>query len=203
MLFDELTRSTVETVRSTGLDYYLIDEELQQGRGFGERFYHAIQFVLAQGHDNIITVGNDTPHLKSENILHAAGNLEGDVATFGKSTDGGFYLMGLQGYAFAKAGKQTFTSLHWQTGTILQEMTSLLQDLCVCLVATTLDSLIDIDGAEDLQKVIDLAKPINETVLQLIMILLSIEEYQMDVYFDLLREPLTGTYYNKGSPHLA
>ena len=75
-LFQKLNEQTLKTVRQSKLPFFHLTEEAQEGTTFGERFTNAIKSVYARGYDNVITIGNDTPHLKSRQLLETAKQLQ-------------------------------------------------------------------------------------------------------------------------------
>ncbi|CAN0575163.1 unnamed protein product, partial [Ectocarpus sp. 12 AP-2014] len=64
-VFETLTKETLRKVKRTKQPYFHISEKEQTGNSFGERFTNAIQTVFDKGYEHIITVGNDTPQLKT------------------------------------------------------------------------------------------------------------------------------------------
>ena len=94
-LFEALSRHTQNTVKKTQLSYFHFTEKNQKGSSFGERFTNAIQSVYDIGFEQIITIGNDSPHLQASQILETARTISKNKAVLGPSKDGGFYLMGL------------------------------------------------------------------------------------------------------------
>ena len=95
ILFDVLTEHTLNTARKTGLPYFLMSEKEQIGSSFGERFVNAISSIFELDFDMVITIGNDTPQLKSSDIVRASKLLGAKKSVLGPSRDGGFYLMGI------------------------------------------------------------------------------------------------------------
>jgi len=71
-LFDKLTQSTLRKAKDTGLPTFHISDKDQVGSNFGERFTNAIAAVFDRGFNNIITIGNDTPHLKTQHLKNTA-----------------------------------------------------------------------------------------------------------------------------------
>ena len=64
----DLNRHTIRQIEHSGLDYFHFTEKEQEGGDFGERFIHAIQSVFNKGYEYIITLGNDTPQLRTKHI---------------------------------------------------------------------------------------------------------------------------------------
>jgi len=59
----------------------------------------------------VITIGNDTPILKSHHIVEASRQLESKNVVLGPSLDGGFYLLGIHKTHF---NREQFIDLPWQ-----------------------------------------------------------------------------------------
>ena len=107
-LFATLTEQTLKIAKASNLPYFHFTENQQIGNSFGERFTNAIKTVYAQGFDNVITIGNDTPNLTTALLNRAANRLQTEKFILGPSTDGGFYLMGLHKSHFVEGLFLTF-----------------------------------------------------------------------------------------------
>lgn len=147
-LFQGLTQITLRKVRNSGLPYYHFTEKEQHGNDFGERFAHAIAQLFAQGYGAVITVGNDTPHLRTKDIRKAAEALNAGKTVIGPSLDGGFYLLGIHKQNF---DQKLFAQLPWQQAVLRRSLLQLLKgtgaDSC------KLTARADIDGAKDIKTV--------------------------------------------------
>ncbi|WP_222982705.1 TIGR04282 family arsenosugar biosynthesis glycosyltransferase [Flagellimonas meishanensis] len=110
-LFDAMTLQTLKVVKATGLPYFHFTENEQQGWTFGQRFANAVQSVYAKGYQNIITIGNDSPQLKTWHIKKAFYELQQGKTVLGPALDGGFYLMGMNRSHFDAF---SFSKLPWQ-----------------------------------------------------------------------------------------
>ena len=62
-LYHLLNTKTIATAKKAGLPFFHYSESEQVGYSFGERFTSAITSVFNKGFENIIVIGNDTPHL--------------------------------------------------------------------------------------------------------------------------------------------
>lgn len=145
-IFDVLNEKIINTVSKSGLPYYLFTEKEQQGNTFGSRFVNAIHQVFEKGFTHIITVGNDTPHLKTSHLLSAKQQLEANKFVLGPSTDGGFYLMGLEKSQFNRAA---FLKLPWQSSKLYKSLESHIQKKPTEIVK--LEVLNDLDSFKDLE----------------------------------------------------
>lgn len=73
----------------------------QSGSTFGERLRSALTEAFALGYDRVVVIGDDAPGVSASDLKRALGMLEGagPRAALGPSPDGGFYLLGLNGFA--------------------------------------------------------------------------------------------------------
>ena len=147
-IFEALNTQLLKTVKKTNLPYFIFDEKKQQGCSFSQRFSNAIQFVFDQGYKNVIAVGNDTPQLTSEGLKIAAKELENNKTVIGPSTDGGFYLLGIQKKTFELI---KFEELPWQTRNLHNALFRFLKAKQTFYLKT----LQDIDILEDAIKILN------------------------------------------------
>jgi glycosyltransferase A (GT-A) superfamily protein (DUF2064 family) len=110
-LFSILNSQTLKTVKNSQLPFFIFTEKEQKGKTFGERFTNAITQVFKKGYTQIITIGNDCPQLKSEQLIQAAENFLMSKTTIGPTIDGGFYLLAFHKSLF---DKNDFLNLPWQ-----------------------------------------------------------------------------------------
>ncbi|MGB5499855.1 MAG: DUF2064 domain-containing protein [Maribacter sp.] len=148
-LFASLSRHTHNTVKKTKLPYFHFTEKEQHGNSFGERFTNAIKSVYDLGFEQIITIGNDSPHLQATQLLETAITLSKNNAVLGPSKDGGFYLMGLHKVNF---NPKVFKNLPWQTSLLMNSLKMELLSNTIELVS--LNTLHDIDHLGDLNTII-------------------------------------------------
>lgn len=144
LLFHALTKETLHKVERSGLPFFHSTEVEQQGDSFGARFVHAIQDIFAKGFDSIITIGNDSPQLKTKHLVLAQQQLALGNTVLGPSLDGGIYLMGLHKSQF---DAQRFLNLPWQRFSLFKSMFELLQRDQVTIYK--LPVLADIDALND------------------------------------------------------
>ena len=102
----------LQTIKKSGLPYYIIDENLQKGNSFGEKLYHAFLEVFNMGFSRVIALGNDTPDIQASEILSAAQDLNYSKLVLGKTQTGGIYLIGLHKQTFMGLN---FAELPWQS----------------------------------------------------------------------------------------
>lgn len=196
LLFDTLTQNTIKTVKETGVPFFHFTEKLQDGLSFGERFSNAIQSVFDLGYENIITVGNDSPHLTKSHLNNAVTALDGHKLVLGPSADGGFYLMGLRQKDFEKAA---FEKLSWQTSEICQEVLELFSHNDT--ECSLLSPLFDIDTFWDVLAIAKDASGLSKRILKALRSIISInEKIEIPLFISAI-----GCYNripsNKGSPY--
>ncbi|MEP3838039.1 MAG: DUF2064 domain-containing protein [Algibacter sp.] len=194
-LYEVLNSQTVKIAKKSGLAYFVYSEHQQVGFSFGERFTNAIQSVFNKGFKQVITVGNDTPHLRTKHLLKTVEKLETNSIVLGPSTDGGFYLMGIKKSVF---NKNTYSKLPWQTSSLNRSILKLsaLKNIDIYY----LEVLTDIDSVSDINMVLNSFKAISTTIksilLQSIPFVNSITSYQ----YLALKNFSIHFQFNKGSP---
>lgn len=195
VLFSELTKKTITTVKHTELPFFIYTEKEQHGLTFGERFVNAIQDVYNKGYDNVITIGNDTPHLSKHHLIESVKQLENNTFVLGPSLDGGFYLMGLHKSQF---NIDLFLKLPWQSRKLSTCISRLIKTAKIKMV--TLEVLIDIDDINDIKSISHFFKKFSKKLNKIIQNLLL---YKINVIgFIVSGTSTTYTYqfFNKGSP---
>ncbi|WP_432411822.1 TIGR04282 family arsenosugar biosynthesis glycosyltransferase [Rasiella sp. SM2506] len=195
LLFDELNRLTIAKVQKTGLPYFLFSEKEQVGNTFGERYSNAIQSVYTKGYENVITIGNDTPHLQTSQLLKTAKHLETQKIVLGPSKDGGYYLMGLHKSQF---NLQTFLKLPWQTSRLTQSIARLVAAKKTHVVF--LKILQDIDTVSDVQSILNSFRSLTKTIRQLLRTIISGSSQLFSIYLFLTASFQNQSPFNKGSP---
>lgn len=194
-LFDALTGHVLTEVKKTQLPYFHINETQQDGVSFGTRFSNAIQQVFNQGYDQVITVGNDSPHLKHSHIEQAISALQNEPLVIGPSSDGGFYLMGLHRNNF---NKTEFEKLSWQTSSIRKEVIDLV--LADEKKAFALPQLADIDTFFDVMAIGQSPLHTSRLVLKVIREIIS-KPKRNDITISLALKAVNYSIpFNKGSP---
>ena len=196
-LFSELNRHVLATVEATGLPYFQFSEVNQVGADFGERFTNAIDSVYQLGFNQVISIGNDTPHLRAIHILDAAKQLEENDVVLGPSKDGGFYLLGLRKSHFSK---QQFLKLPWQTSHLNRSISRLLLDANTTV--SYLEQLADIDVLSDVKFVLDSFKSLSRTLRKALQSYRSVESSFFKDFFGIFQQFILDLQFNKGSPSL-
>ncbi len=88
----------------------------QSGADLGERLANAFEWSHAQGHSRTIIVGTDMPTLGSDVLSGAFEALERAEVVLGPSTDGGYYLVGLN-----EPRPEFFADVDWSTSGVLEQ----------------------------------------------------------------------------------
>ncbi|WP_086031386.1 TIGR04282 family arsenosugar biosynthesis glycosyltransferase [Tenacibaculum holothuriorum] len=192
-VFDTLNTKTQRLAEKTGLRVLLSTEKEQIGTTFGERFANAIQSAFNQGFSQVITIGNDSPDLKSSHLKNALENLILGKATLGPSYDGGTYLIAFQKEQFSK---QAFANLPWQTSKVFSSLKAYFEHQQI--EVSQLNYLSDIDVYNDLLTFVNRIKNTYQFLRDLITTLIQNA-------FDLLHitfkpQQYTYNFFNKGSP---
>jgi len=194
-IFSALNKRTLNTVEKSGIDYFLISEKQQVGNTFAERFSNAIETIFNKGFKNVITIGNDTPHLKAHHLLDTYHQLEKKDLVIGPSKDGGFYLMGIKKEHFCK---KEFLKLPWQTNRLHSSVSSIANTQN--LEIQFLELLNDIDSKDDIQFILDSFKAIPLSILKLLQkLFFTIKSTFFEANFSTLQTSFTRNF-NKGSP---
>ncbi|SNY95048.1 TIGR04282 family arsenosugar biosynthesis glycosyltransferase [Flagellimonas pacifica] len=196
-LFHALTSHTIKIVKKSGLPFFHITEKEQCGTTFGERFSNAVKAVYNKGYANVITIGNDTPQLKTHHLIEANNQLGLGKTILGPAQDGGFYLMGLHQSNF---DPELFVRLPWQRFGLFNKISQLFKSLGSDLYQ--LQVLHDIDDKAD---VITLLNFFRQLPFSVFNILQSFIKNSFPIALRHIGNPtkhFTPNYNNKGSPFL-
>ncbi len=197
-LFQALTAKTISTVHKTHLPYFHFSESEQIGHSFGERFLNAIARVFEKGYSQVITIGNDTPQLSVEHLLETEKQLNANKFVLGPSTDGGFYLMGLNKSQFESSN---FSKLAWQTSAVFNQLQKQLEQTEITVQC--LAYLSDVDNAIDASCLLNSSTYLSPDIRHLLIQICSIAKYQIeDRSTSFYSFYFTNNLHNKGSPAL-
>lgn len=150
-----------------------------------------------QGFENIITIGNDTPHLQTAQLVKTAHELEKNPIVLGPSRDGGYYLMGLHKSQF---NAETFLKLPWQTSQLTQSISRLLAAKKIKVLF--LQVLQDIDTVSDIKVFIDSFRKLSKTIITLLLSVVASERKVIQNTSSFISSFQKKNYFNKGSPAL-
>jgi uncharacterized protein len=82
----------------------------QTGNDLGERMLSAFRFAFEQKFTSVVMIGTDSPTFPTEFLLKAFEHLEKSEAVIGETTDGGFYLIGLN-----RLYNNAFKDIEWSS----------------------------------------------------------------------------------------
>lgn len=116
----------------------------QEEDSLGERMYQAVARVLAKQYDACLLIGTDVPELTCKNLERAFAVLEQQDVVFGRTVDGGYYLIGMK-----KPYREAFALDTYGHGRVLEETVADLKEKGITSGYT--DTLADMDTPEDLQ----------------------------------------------------
>ena len=115
---------------------------VQKGESLGERMRRAFEDRFKEGYERVVIIGADSPTLPTTYIEQA---LKSDKeVVIGPSTDGGYYLIGMQGKV-----TDIFEGVPWGTDRVLSETLSVLKGQRA--EAELLSVWYDVDLPEDLR----------------------------------------------------
>ncbi len=166
----EYTRSVAEALPAHSLTrtvYYgdFINENdlwngwnkaLQPQGNLGERMKQAFREQLAAGHERVVIIGSDCLDLQPRHLEEAFEKLATYDVVLGPSTDGGYYLLGMN-----RLHEVLFDNMPWSQPELMQKTQAAIdsQNLSYAL----LEPLTDIDEWEDYQAAKAAAAPHKST----------------------------------------
>jgi rSAM/selenodomain-associated transferase 1 len=115
---------------------------VQEGDNLGERMRRAFEDRFKEGYERVVIIGADSPTLPTAYIEQALQSQKKVV--IGPSTDGGYYLIGMQGKV-----TDVFEGVSWGTDQVLSETLTVLKDQRA--EAELLPVWYDVDLPEDLR----------------------------------------------------
>lgn len=120
MLHQALYNKTLQAVKDTGLPFVLVDEALQKGNNFGEKYCNALEYCFNTGFEKIISVGTDCATLSKEVLLNANSSSHSENL-IGADKNGGFYLFALHRKNY---NRQQFSKFNWCSHDLLKDIFS-------------------------------------------------------------------------------
>lgn len=124
----------------------------QVGETLGGRMRAAFERTFADGSERSVIVGTDIPDLTVDAIVSAFNLLSAHDVVLGPSSDGGYYLLGMN-----RPVKDLFEGLTWSTPTVYQETLNRISTLN--LSHAMLGELADIDTEEDYKRYLERVSP--------------------------------------------
>ncbi len=162
---------------------------IQSGNNFKERFVDSLKRVRDLGYNQIVSIGNDSPSLSSEIIIHSFKKLDsGNDVIIGPSFDGGFYLIGLNFFSQSDKiwNEKIFNDIEWQTASVLNKLTKNL--ILLNYKYYLLPKLFDIDNGKDVVRWLKIRSPFS----LLIKFLLQQRIYNYyDFYLHIINKQVT------------
>ena len=193
-VFDALTKHTLKVVHNTGLPYFHFTERSQKGNSFKERYVNALERIFEMGFSNVISIGNDSPQLRTSDLLRANTKLQEKKTVLGPSADGGIYLMGIHQADFRAT---EFLELPWKTSNLYS---SLLELVSQRKNVVKLNTLFDLDNIEDLKLYISRFQNIPRQLLTTLLGLLSPAQIKGRASSSIYQDVYGSLFFNKGSP---
>ena len=89
----------------------------QNGKDIGDRMRNAFEYVFNSGYKNAVLIGSDLPGLPAALVENAFAALNTADATIGRSTDGGYYLIG---FRKETCSPDYFKGITWSTSSVFQ-----------------------------------------------------------------------------------
>ena len=89
----------------------------QNGKDIGERMLNAFIYVFNAGYNNAVLIGSDLPGLPAALLENAFAALNTADAVIGRSTDGGYYLIG---FRKEKCSPDYFQGIKWSASSVFQ-----------------------------------------------------------------------------------
>ncbi len=118
----------------------------QHGQDLGERLHNCLTDLQATGFQTVVILGADSPTLPEEIVIEAFARLtQSQAVVIGPSTDGGYYLVGLN-----QAQPALFTGMDWGSETVLAQTEARAAELNLRL--SRLPEWNDVDTPEDLRQ---------------------------------------------------
>ena len=116
----------------------------QEGEHLGKRMLHAFREVFEQGYDSCVLIGTDVPELREHHLRKAFWKLQEKDIVFGKTSDGGYYLVGMK-----KLQPLVFGLNEYGHSRVFQETLDQISEAGITVGFT--DTLSDMDTPEDLR----------------------------------------------------
>ena len=135
-------------------DIDLVD---QAGGDLGHRMFVALQAAFGQGARHVVLVGTDVPEISSGVLEQAFRRLRRSDLVFGPSTDGGYWLVGMN------RPENLFTDIPWSTPAVLKSTLALAKRKKMAV--RLLEPLCDLDEPADLERIGHLAAPYLSVVI--------------------------------------
>ena len=128
----------------------------QEGADLGEKMYHAIHHVLQLGYDRVILTGADLPMMTAAHLESGFAALEEADVTFGPTSDGGYYLVGMK-----NPHRTVFEKQQYGGATVLESTVA--AGKAAGLTVSFAKTCDDVDTPEDLHQLVYSLSPESAT----------------------------------------
>jgi len=105
-----------DTIGENDLWHYGYGKRRQANGNLGERMKAAFAELFQQGYQQVVIIGSDCFALTTAMIETAFQELSGHQVVIGPATDGGYYLLGMQGSV-----KELFDHIDWSTDKVFSQ----------------------------------------------------------------------------------
>jgi len=119
----------------------VFNKRIQARGNLGNRLRDAFS-TLSKDYDKMIVIGSDCAGITSNHILTAAAALDNSDMVLGPVHDGGYYLLGMNGYY-----PEIISDIEWSTNAVTSQTLSKAES--INLSTTKIETLHDIDYHED------------------------------------------------------
>lgn len=117
----------------------------QKGSDLGEKMFNAFEFAFSRNIDSAVMIGTDSPTFPCKFIEDAFEDLEKFDAILGKTSDGGFYLIGLN-----RLKTEIFENVEWSSPKTFRQTK---ENVLGCgLKLKEMPEWFDVDEPSDLEK---------------------------------------------------
>ena len=106
------------SVPITSLDFGTGYSTVRQGKEIGGRMQNVFEYVFNTGYQKAVLIGSDLPDLPAALIQDAFAALNTTDTVIGRSTDGGYYLMGFRKETFSS---DCFKGITWSASSVFQQ----------------------------------------------------------------------------------
>jgi rSAM/selenodomain-associated transferase 1 len=128
---------------------------LQKGKDLGDKMKNSFKILFNKGYEKIIIIGTDCPDISPEILINSFKELSHNDITLGPSTDGGYYLLGMNMYH-----PFIFENIVWSSEHVFRSTVKKISDNRLSLYL--LPELIDIDTEVDVRRWLSLTGQKNE-----------------------------------------
>lgn len=128
----------------------------------GQRMSKSFNELFNEGFSKVLIIGTDVPDINSNLINNAALKLDENDIVIGPSSDGGYYLLGMN-----SLNTEIFHDLNWSTSLVLKNTLDKINSLK--LKADLLEELIDVDTNNDLNSWMKLCNDLNNPIYKFVL----------------------------------